>query len=182
MKRCELDTARLRLRPFQPDDLDALARLYADAEVMKYIGNGQPRTRAETEALLTLMIRQWEQHGFGRWAMILKATGELIGRCGLSFLHQAEEVELGYLLATAYWGQGLATEASRACVQFGFEQLKLERIVAVARPENLASARVMEKIGMVYQGNAFYYNAEVVYHAISRAAYEGAKTPRALPG
>jgi ribosomal-protein-alanine N-acetyltransferase len=175
MKAPELFTARLWLRPFQPDDLNALTQLYGDAEVMKYIGNGQPRTRAETEALLAQMIRQWEQHGFGRWAMILQATGELIGRCGLSFLHQAEEVELGYLLARAYWGQGLATEASRACVQFGFEALKLDRIVAVARPENRASARVMEKIGMVFQGYAFYHNAEVVYYAISRVAYEAAR-------
>ena len=81
-------------------------------------------------------------------------------------LEKTPEVEVAYLLAKDYWNQGLATEAARASIEYGLDELKLDRIVAIARPENVGSYRVMEKVGMKYEKDAHYYNVNVVYYAI----------------
>jgi len=164
----ELETQRLHLRPFTADDVDDLAPIYADAEVMRFIGSGKPRNREETLSWLAGMLRHWEKHGFGMWATIDKGTNVLIGRSGLCFLDNTGEVEVGYLLAKAYWGKGLATEAAAAGLRFGFEELRLGRIVAVAQHANRASRRVLEKIGMQYEKDARYYQTDVAYYAIAR--------------
>jgi ribosomal-protein-alanine N-acetyltransferase len=106
------------------------------------------------------------------WAVIHKADGKLIGRCGLCFLDKTPEVELGYLLDKSYWRRGLATEGSHASLKYGFEVIRLEKIVAIAKPENIASRRVMEKVGMKYEKDAYFYNTNVVYYAISRDVYQ----------
>jgi ribosomal-protein-alanine N-acetyltransferase len=90
----------------------------------------------------------WKQHGFGRWALIHKPDKKLIGWCGLAPLDKTDEIEIGYGIAKEYWGRGLTTEAAAATIRYGFEELKLNQIVAVAMPENIASRRIMEKIGM----------------------------------
>lgn len=166
----ELETARLKLRLFRLSDFDDLYRLYSEPEVMRYVGRGA-RTQQETETGLLLMIEHWQRHGFGLWALIDKNDDKLIGRCGLCFLDHTLEVELGYLLDQYYWGQGLATEASQAALKYGFEMVNLKKIVAVAKPENLASRRVMEKVGLKYEKDAYYYNCDVVYYSISQKDY-----------
>jgi RimJ/RimL family protein N-acetyltransferase len=164
----ELETSRLRLRMFTPDDLDALSLITGDAEVMKYLGVSGPRTREKTRNTIDAILRHWQNHGFGIWAIEHKADGRLIGWCGLQMLEKTPEVEVAYLLAKEYWNQGLATEAARAAVEYGFNGLNLKRIVAIARPENVGSYRVMEKIGMKYERDAHYYNVDVVYYALER--------------
>jgi ribosomal-protein-alanine N-acetyltransferase len=171
----EIETLRLRLRRFIPEDRDDLYRLYRDPEVMKYLGKGS-LTPVETDAMLSALLAQY-RYGFGMWAVIDRASNELIGRCGLGFLDQTSEVELGYLLDRAYWGRGLATEGAQAALRYGFEVVKLERIVAVAKPENIASRRVMEKLGLKYEKEARYYNTDVVYYALSQEAYQLADFP-----
>lgn len=166
----EIETARLYLRQFTPDDLDDLYRIYSDPEIMKYVGKGV-RTREETENALYAMLESWKQNNFGMWALVYKIDNRFIGRCGLVFLDKTPEIELGYILDKHYWNQGLAAEASLASLQYGFDVLKLERIVAIARPENIASQRVMQKIGMKYEKNARYYESDVVYYSISRSTY-----------
>src|SRR2546421_7442422 len=106
----EIETARLRLRLFTPNDLDALARLFSDPEVMRYLGieSGKTLTRAETKTVLDRAIASWRERGFGRWAVLLKATQKLIGLCGLRQLEDTPE--LLYLLSKDWWGQGLAAE------------------------------------------------------------------------
>jgi RimJ/RimL family protein N-acetyltransferase len=146
----EIETARLYLRQFMPNDLDELYRIYSDPEIMKYVGKGV-RTRAETESAIHNMLKHWEENNFGMWAVVHKTDRKMIGRCGLCFLDKTPEVELGYALDKLYWNQGLATEASIASLNYGFEILQLERIVAIARPENIASQRVMQKVGMKYE-------------------------------
>lgn len=163
----EIETARLRLRQFTFDDLDDLFHIYKNSEVMRYI-YGRGRTRDETQASLFRIIKQWEQHGFGMWAVVHKQSDKMIGRCGLGFLDNTPEVELGYVIDKPYWNMGLTTEASLASLKYGFEQAKLDRIVAIARPENVASQRVMQKLGMKYEKDAHYYNTDVVYYALSR--------------
>ena len=167
----EIDTARLRLRPFKPDDLDGLARLFADAEVMRYIGvePGRVLTRNETEAVLESFMDGWRRRGFGRWALVLKATEEMIGLCGLRMLE--EMPELLYVLRREHWGAGLAVEAAHATLRFGFEELRFERIVAVTRPENLASRRVLEKLGMRYEQERELYGVVARAYALARADF-----------
>ncbi|HEX8136564.1 MAG TPA: GNAT family N-acetyltransferase [Pyrinomonadaceae bacterium] len=164
----EIETSRLRLRMFTPDDLDALSLITGDAEVMKYLGVSGPRTREKTQNTIDAILRHWQNHGFGIWAIDHKADRRLIGWCGLQVLEKTPEVEVAYLLAKEYWNQGLATEAARAAVEYGFNGLNLKRIVAIARPENVGSYRVMEKIGMKYERDAHYYNVDVVYYALER--------------
>jgi RimJ/RimL family protein N-acetyltransferase len=166
-------TLRLSLRPFDLIDFDDLLQLYSDPEVMRLIGNGKPRTRDETEAWLTRMIAHWAQRGLGMWAVHEKSTGRFVGRCGLQALADTSEIELGYALHRAFWGQGLATEAAMAAIQFGFETIGLSRIVAIALPENLASRRVIEKTGLVFEriGPNPYGHREVAWYGLSRAAY-----------
>jgi ribosomal-protein-alanine N-acetyltransferase len=171
----EIETLRLRLRQFVPEDRDDLYRLYRDPEVMKYLGKGS-LTKVETDAILSALLAQY-RYGFGMWAVIDKASDRLIGRCGLGFLDQTLDVELGYLFAHSYWGRGLATEGGQAALRYGFEVVKLDRIVAVAKPENLASRRVMEKLGLKYEKEAHYYNTDVVYYALSREAYQPTDFP-----
>ncbi|MGB5963734.1 MAG: GNAT family N-acetyltransferase [Coleofasciculaceae cyanobacterium] len=166
----EIETPRLRLRQFTCDDLDDLYRLYNSPDLMRYIGKGI-RTKNETQTALSSIIKHYE-HGFGMWAVISKDDDKLIGRCGLCFLDHTPEVELGYLLDKSYWRKGLATEASHASLKYGFEVVKLDKIVAIAKPENIASRRVMEKVGMKYEKDAYFYNNDVVYYAISRDIYQ----------
>lgn len=165
-----LETPRLRLRQFTLNDLNDLYPIYSNLEVNKYIGKGA-KTKDETRAALMNMIQHW-QHGFGMWAVVYKESNELIGRCGLCFLDNTSEVELGYALDKPYWNLGLATEGSLASLKYGFEVVGLERIVAIARPENVASQRVMQKVGMSYEKNAYFYDSEVVYYAIARQAFQ----------
>jgi RimJ/RimL family protein N-acetyltransferase len=166
----EIETARLYLRQFTLDDLDDLYHIYSDSEVMKYFATGV-RTREATETAIHTMLQRWEQNNFGMWAVVHKIDCKMIGRCGLGFLDKTSEVELGYALNKAYWNQGLMTEASLASLNYGFEILKLDRIVAIARPENIASQRVMQKVGFKYENNARYYETDVVYYSISRSQY-----------
>jgi [ribosomal protein S5]-alanine N-acetyltransferase len=161
----EIETARLYLRQFTSNDFDDLYAIYSNSEVMKYITQGV-RNREETAADLLDIIADWEKHGFGLWAIVDRETNRLIGEGGLRFLGNTPEVEVGYVLAKAYWGKGLATEIAAASIKYGFEVLQLEKIVAVADPENIASRRVMEKVGMKYQHNFDYCDRELVYYAI----------------
>ncbi|MEG4853987.1 GNAT family N-acetyltransferase [Microcoleus sp. B5-D4] len=166
----EIETARLYLRQFRPEDLDDLYRIYSDPETMKYLTG--VRTREATEIAIHTMLKRWEQNNFGMWALVHKIDCKMIGRCGLAFLDQTPEVELGYALDKVYWNQGLATEASLASLNYGFKILDLERIVAIARPENIASQRVIQKVGMKYEKNAHYYETDVLYYSISRETYD----------
>jgi len=166
-----IETKRLLLRRFTPGDLDAFAALNADADVMRHIGDGKLQSRAQTEVRLNAILDHWEHHGFGLWVTLEKASGDFVGFCGLKYLDSTSEIEVGYRLAKRFWGMGLATEAATASLRFGFEELGLDTIVAVAQPENVASCRVLEKIGLRYVKNARFYDTDVHYYAISREQY-----------
>jgi RimJ/RimL family protein N-acetyltransferase len=163
----EIETARLRLRVPSLSDLDDLYLIRSDPDVMRFI-TGAPSTREETLAGLDKHLKRWEEHGFGQWVLNFKGEAALLGWCGLDFLDTTTEIEVGYGLAQEYWGLGIATEAAEASLRFGFEQLNLERIVAVAYPQNRGSWRVMEKLGMKYVREGFYYGADMVYYQILR--------------
>jgi len=152
----ELETKRVLLRPFRMDDVKDLARICGDALVMKYLGQrGAPMSREETEVALRSIIAHWERHNFGRWAAVNKREGKLIGYCGLRSL--GENAELVYLLDHPYWGCGLATEMALASLTFGFGVRSFDYIVAMVKPDNMASRHVLEKVGMRYEQTVKFF-------------------------
>ncbi len=168
----QIETLRLRLRPFVAADLDELARLVADPQVMRYLGRegGRTMTRAEAEEVLNKFIAGWRERNFGHFAVLLKGQERLIGLCGLKLLEDTPE--LLYALGREWWGRGYAPEAARACLRYGFEELGLERVVAVTRPLNHASRRVLEKTGMRYQQAVRPYGVTAILYALTRAEFQ----------
>jgi ribosomal-protein-alanine N-acetyltransferase len=138
---------------------------------MRYLGKGV-RTREETESALVAAIEHWQRHEFGLWIVEERNEGRFLGRCGLRYFQDTPEVELSYAFGKSAWGRGIASEATAASVKFGFQQLGLERIVAIAIPENVGSRRVLEKLGMRYEKNAPYFGLDHVFYAITRAEYQ----------
>jgi RimJ/RimL family protein N-acetyltransferase len=167
----KIETARLTLRRFTPNDLNDLCEIRADPDVMKYIGSGKPESIEQVQTALNKLLAHWEQHGFGRWAVLDKESEKLIGWCGLAYLENTEDVEIGYGIAKSYWGKGLTSEAAAAVIKWGFEDLGLDHIVAVAWPENIVSRRVMDRLGMKYIKMGYYYHAELVYYSIRLEEY-----------
>jgi len=149
-----VETARLLLRPWRPaEDLDALAALNADPAVMRWVAPNRPLTRAETAEQLDRFVRHWDEHGFGLWAVVPRdGDAGCIGFAGLavpSFLPAVlPAVEVGWRLAPDRWGRGLATEAARASVDFGFETLGLRAIVSIIDERNARSLRLARRLGM----------------------------------
>lgn len=148
-----LETKRLSLRHLRPEDEDALFALYRDPEIRRYFPDGT-RSLDETREEI-----QWFLHGhprhpeLGLWATVERASGALLGRCGLLpwKIDGTDEVELAYLINKSHWGQGLATEAAHAIVQYAKTDLKLDRLICLITPGNAASARVAEKVGMRFE-------------------------------
>lgn len=171
-----IETARLRLRPFTMRDVPALARLYGDDVIMRYMrqGHGLKREQAATEARanITNFTDQWRRRGFGVWAVTDRESGRLLGRCGLHHIAEVNAVEVLYLLNKTVWGRGLATEAAAAALAFGFAQLNLPAIIAIARPENGPSRRVMEKLGLEYRRNVVLWDVDLAWHEISRERWQ----------
>jgi len=146
-----VETARLLLRPWRHDDLDALAALFADPAMWRYpLGRGL--TREETEGFLDRHIRHREAHGFGMWAAELRHEAVLVGCIGLAVPAWLPEVlpavEVGWRLHPDWWGRGLATEGGEASLRHGFEEVGLDRVISIFMPENVASGRVMDRLGM----------------------------------
>ncbi len=110
----------------------------------------------------------FEKYGFGRWACVLKGEKKVIGFAGLKFLPEREEIDLGYRFLPEHWGKGLATEASQASIDFGFNILKLKRIIGLVLPKNKASIRVLEKVGMKKEGWDDFESVQALRYAITR--------------
>jgi len=168
----ELETARLRMRMFTPDDIGELARITRDADVMRYIGEGRPLSWEETEYNLSTIIRAFRRRGFGRWAVVHKAGGRLLGYCGFSTLDESVGVELVYMLARPYWGMGLASEAARACVRYAFEVLGLDSLAAITMPGNARSRQLLEKLGMRHERDCHLHGYDCVQYRIRRADFQ----------
>jgi RimJ/RimL family protein N-acetyltransferase len=151
-----IETERLTLRRLTMNDLDALAAIYADAEVRKYFPEGVLTYEQTKEELEWIINVYYGQYGFGLWATMLKETNEFIGRCGLLpwTIDGREEVEVAYLLAKEHWGRGLGTEAARAILAYGFGELRLSRLICLIDPANEASVKVAMKIGMSLEREA----------------------------
>lgn len=148
-----LETKRLILRHLVQSDLDSLFGLYSDSEVRQYFPEGT-LTYDETQEELEWFLNGHPEHPeLGLWATIHTETNQFIGRCGLLpwTIDERPEVEVAYLLSKEYWGQGLGTEVAQALLNYGFEHLKLSRLVCLIERENIASIKVAKKIGMAFE-------------------------------
>jgi ribosomal-protein-alanine N-acetyltransferase len=177
----EVETARLHLRPLEPRDLDDYyERIFADPEVMRTL-SGKPVPREAFDARIPqMMLGPWEERGFGPWIAVHREDGQVIGHCGVRYWDELGGVEVFYALARPYWGRGLATEGARASLRFGFEHLGIERIVAATRVDNLASRRVLEKIGMTFERTLKILGFEAVRYSISREDFVDDGSPYGL--
>lgn len=161
-----LETERLRLRTWTLNDAEEGFRIWSDAEVMRYVGTGHPhRSVEETRGWLGRMIAHQEQHGFCYWAVEEKKSGQLIGSCGVTYLKDEQQIDFGYTLAQSFWGRGYATEAAGACLRYAFKNLNLPEIVAGVDSRNVASQRVLEKIGFIYQRTEHLDGADDLWYA-----------------
>jgi ribosomal-protein-alanine N-acetyltransferase len=167
-----VETERFTLRGFVFEDVDRLAEILGDPQVMRYMPGDEPWPREAAERELRGIVEHWGLHGYGRWAVVDGEGGEVIGWCGLGFLPEIGETEVAYLLDKDYWNRGIATEAARISLRYGFEEASLERIIALAFPENTASRRVMEKIGMAYEKMIHIWKLDLVQYQISRDMFD----------
>ncbi|NNK90637.1 MAG: GNAT family N-acetyltransferase [Saprospiraceae bacterium] len=151
-----IETERLFLRDITLDDKEALFKLHSDPAVQKYTGEPVVESMEEIAKAIETRIIDYKKYGFGRWATILKSDKQFVGWAGLAYLPEFDEIDLGYRFLPEYWGMGIATEVSRAILNYGFEILNLKKIVAIALKENKASIRVMEKVGMEFYKIAPY--------------------------
>ncbi len=166
-----LETARLRLRPFVAGDLDTLHALWTDADVRRYLWDDVIITRARAQAEVERGIAQFATRGFGYWLTHDRASGAVVGFCGLRESGEPPAIELLYAITPSRWGEGLATEAARAVLRYGFEVLELERIVAMADPPNAGSIRVMEKAGMRPERQGSADPGALVRYALGREEF-----------
>ena len=182
----ELRTPRLRLRPFTEADAPAHLALYQDPEVTRQLGGGPflgDQIAARSQRAVVRFVRHWADKGFGVFAVEELATGRFLGQCGLNTIDELGEIEVLYALERAAWGRGLATEAARAALGHGFDDVRLPRIVAVTRPEHRESRRVMEKLGMRYEGDVDVFGIHAVLYALARDDFQAAAGPPAMsPG
>jgi RimJ/RimL family protein N-acetyltransferase len=151
-----LETSRLRLREFVPQDAGALATVLGDPIAMQYYP--APFDRKGVEEWIERNRNRYQRDGYGLWAMLLKDSGELIGDCGcfLRDIEGREDVEIGYHVRRDLWGIGYATEAAQACMQYAYTTLGFDRVISLIRPENLQSIRVAEKNGLTCEKIIFW--------------------------
>ena len=165
----EIVTRRLRLRGWREGDVELMAAIYAEPEVVRYL---RPLDLEGTRQQLSRFVDHWEEHEFGLWAVEERASGRLIGRIGLVYhddwTERPYDAEVGWTLERSTWGRGLATEGGAAALRFGFETGGMERIISIAHRDNGASQRVMEKLGLKREGATDWRDQPVVWFTISR--------------
>lgn len=168
------ETERLILRPLTEKDTDAVFALRSDAEMMRFIR--EPQDLKESQNWIKLVSSRWEKEKIGLGSIIEKSSNKFIGWCGLWRLMETGETEIGYAIDKNFWGKGFATEAAARYLRYGFEELNLDKIVAVARQENAASRNVMERLQMKFDGTGIYYERELVHYSITKPHWEKSLT------
>ena len=161
-----IETERLWLRPMQIGDLDEFVALHADPEVTRFI---RPLDRAGAEKRLFRDESEWRKRGHGLLAVLDLESGAFLGRCGLKHWPQFDETELGWALRRDAWGRGYATEAGRACVEWGFSELDAPYLTAMVSPDNVRSIRVAERLGLTPLREDVLLGDPVIVYSLDRA-------------
>jgi RimJ/RimL family protein N-acetyltransferase len=165
-----LESKRLRLRPITIDDMDLLVDLDSDPEVMRFITDGKPSTKAHYEKAIPALINYMKSNpGLGLWIAYLKDTNAFIGWYILKHLPDNGEVEVGFRIKKEFWGNGYSTEAGKTLLQHGFETLGLKKIAAIVRPDNFVSQAVIKKIGLQEKGKGTWYGIECLYFELNKS-------------
>ncbi|HEX7037103.1 MAG TPA: GNAT family N-acetyltransferase [Pseudomonadales bacterium] len=163
-----LSTERLVLRPIASSDVDALHAFWIDPSVRKYLWDNEIISRETVEEIVRSSERCFEEIGAGLFAIELHTRpGELVGFCGLRRMDGTDQMELLYGILPRYWGEGLVTEAAKAVLHHGFEACGLDRIMGVTQTPNQRSVRVMQRLGMVFDGRREYKGLDTVFYSIS---------------
>ena len=167
-----IKTERLILREFREEDLEAYAQMSADEEVMRYIGTGKVLSRAESWRSMAAIIGHWYFRGYGLWAVEEQKSGEMIGRIGCWKPEGWIGLEIGWCLRKAFWGNGFATEAGVASMDFAFNKLEQSDVISLIRPENLASIKVAEKLGEKLEKESEVLGNKALVYGINRKEWE----------
>ncbi len=158
------------MRPFKKSDADAVFAMRKDPAIMRFIR--EPQTSiSESQKWIEMISSLIHKNGIGFCAVFEKVTGQFVGWCGLWILKETKEIELGYAIRKDRWGMGYASEAAKRILEYGFDDLNLDRIVAVAYPENLSSINVMKKIGMSCVGIGRFYDQDLVQYQIKKSEF-----------
>lgn len=164
-------TSRLILRKFNESDVDALLSFRGDPEVMRFSITG-PETREDIQTkYLPSCLRRYSRDGLGQWAVVRKTDGMCVGECGICAqeIEGKKEFEISYRMRRDCWGNGLATEAARACADYGFKKAGLRRLISIIESENAASIRVAEKMGMTLEKKASFHEIPVLIYSVANA-------------
>ena len=163
-----LETDRLILRMFREDDFEAYAKICADPDVMRYLGEGKPLTRSEAWRQMAMILGHWRLRGYGLWAVEERATGRLIGRIGHFNPEGWPGFELGWVLGKPYWGRGYATEGARRALEYAFTDMERDHVISLIYPDNAASIRLAERIGETLEGRTQLFGHEALVYGIQR--------------
>ena len=167
-----IETERLILRPFTMEDVAPSYEMNLDAEVSKYTGDGGVVSKKEIERRIREnVLGDYQKHGYGRLAVILKKENKFIGFSGLKYLEDRKETDLGYRFMRSYWHNGIATEAAIACLDMGFNSFNLSKIIAMVLPENKASIRVLNKLNFKYDREIIEDGLKAQLHTLMRNDY-----------
>ena len=167
-----ITTSRIALRAYGEGDVSQLHQILLNPHVLRYFPASDPPTLEKVQRLVDKQQEHWQEHGYGWWALAMLDTDRLIGWCGLNFLPETGEVELKYLLAQEFWGKGIATEASRSSLLYAVTDTDLDLIIGLVHPENIASQKVLEKVGMSFLEQKQYFGMECLRYAIGRERLE----------
>ena len=164
-----LETERLLLNPWEGSDWQAFRPIASDVDVMRYITGGEPWADEQVQNFVERQVRTYAERGFCRWKLIEKLNDEMIGFCGVGFWRDNPDPEIGWWLARRCWGRGLASEAAHTALKDALVRIKLERIISIARPENKASIRIMEKLGLCHECEFINDGVRLVRYALLNA-------------
>lgn len=161
------ETPRLFLRELQPTDAQSFYALNANPNVIRYTGNAAFATVEEAKEFLE-NYSDYQLNGYGRWAVILKDSGQFIGWCGLKYNGDTQQTDIGFRFFEEEWGKGYATESAEACLRIGFDQLGLACIIGRAMKANIASICVLEKLGLTYEQDIVLEGEAAVLYQIKQ--------------
>ncbi len=167
-----IQTLRLRIEPFSRDDLAAAYAWFSDPEVMRFIPTGPDRSIGETTKRLARYIEHQTLHGFSKWIIRERASGQAIGDAALLVLEDLGAIDLGFRFARSWWGPGLATETASAWVRAAFVDFELDRLTAFAHPENLPSLRVLQKLHFRSMGHDRVMGMDSLLFSLSAAEFQ----------
>jgi|SRR5262245_1501496 len=168
MKEVTLETERLSLRWFREDDFADFCRICADAEVMRFLGDGKPMTPMETWRQMATLMGHWHFRGYGVWAVEEKQTSSVVGRIG--FMNPAgwPGFELGWVLGRDSWGKGYATEGAQRALDYAFTEMNRDHVISLIALENVNSIKVAERLGEIVEGETEVLGRNVLIYGISR--------------